>query len=262
MLSNEERKICRRPQIIEVICQLRFPEILVIQAQDPFEFQEKIRADYPQYQKTGEQGPAQVIDGKKYVPAPIHNYQFISEDGLWKLSLTKGFLALSSRGYTRWEDFAKRLDKVLASFIQVYRPAYFTRIGLRYVNGFNREKLGLADCGWRELIRPAYLGLLQSEELGEKQFSKCEQEVVASLPGGAKTNIKSGMGLLRKVNNRTGEAVEEPVFMLDLDLFMDGKVQVNHTAPALNILHANADSLFRGAVTDTLLDAMEPLDPN
>lgn len=262
MLSNEERKILLRPQLIEVICQLRFPDILIIEAQEPAAFQEQIRADYPQYQKVMEQAPAQIIDGKKRVSAPVHNYQFISEDGRWKLSLTKGFIALSTRGYTRWEDFAKRLDKALAAFIQVCKPAFFTRIGLRYMNAFHKKTLGLEDCGWRELIAPAFLGLLQSPELGEEQFSKCEQSVAAQLPGGTKTNIKCGPGTLRRVNNRTGRTDEEPVYMLDLDLYMDGKVQVNHTAPALNILHENADGVFRAAVTDTLLDAMEPTAPN
>lgn len=44
--------------------------------------------------------------------------------------------------------------------------------------------------------------------------------------------------------------------MLDLDVYMDGKTPLGQTAPALNIVHGNAGSLFRGAVTDTLLDAM------
>ena len=61
----------------------------------------------------------------------VNNYQFISADGAWKVSLTKGFIALSTTRYTRWEDFAKRLDVVLAAFIETYQPSYFSRVGLR-----------------------------------------------------------------------------------------------------------------------------------
>ena len=78
MLSNEKRKILRKTPLFEVICQLCFPEILIIQAQEPYAFQEAIRADYPQYKKQLEQQPAQIVDGGKRVPAPIHNYQFVS----------------------------------------------------------------------------------------------------------------------------------------------------------------------------------------
>ena len=63
------------------------------------------------------------------------------------------------------------------------------------------------------------------------------------------------------MNNRTKEATETRVFMLDLDVYMDGKTPLGQTAPALNIVHGNAGSLFRGAVTDTLLDSMGPEQP-
>ena len=76
-------------------------------------------------------GTATALEPQK----PITNYNFISEDGRWKLNLTQGFIALSTLSYTRWEDFATRLDRPLAQFIQLYQPAFFERIGLRYVNG-------------------------------------------------------------------------------------------------------------------------------
>ena len=261
MFSQESRCIYGKNQLIEVICQLRFPDILKIEAKEPFEFQETIRADYPQYQKKVEQLPPQIVNGKPVPQGTVNNYQFISEDSQWKVSLTKSFVALSTHGYLRWEEFAKRLDRVLAALIQLYQPAYFTRVGLRYINAIDRAALGLEDCLWRELIQPGYLALLADEDAQESAFSKCELSASLNLPGGAKANVKSGPGTLRKLNNRTKEATETRVFMLDLDVYMDGKTPLGQTAPALNIVHGNAGSLFRGAVTDTLLDAMGPEQP-
>ena len=43
MFSNEPRCIYRKNQLAEVICQLRFPEILKISAEAPVAFQEAIR---------------------------------------------------------------------------------------------------------------------------------------------------------------------------------------------------------------------------
>ena len=261
MFSNESRVIYDKRQLVEVICQLRCPEILKIEAEAPAVFQERIRRDYPQYEKKVEQLPPQLVGGKPVPQGSVNNYQFISESGQWKVSLTKGFIALSTYGYTRWEDFAQRLDRILAAFIETYHPSWFTRVGLRYVNAFRREALGLEDCLWKELITPGYLGLMGDEDAQETAFMKDEQAATLQMPGGAKANVKCGPGLLRKVNNRTRETTEEKVFMLDLDLFMDSKIELGHAVPALNIVHENAGSLFRAAITETLSDAMEPHRP-
>lgn len=261
MFSSAERMILEKNQLIEVICQLRFYEILKINTTEPADFQEAIRAEYPQYAKKVEQLPPRIENGKAVAQDPVNNHQFISADGKWKISLTKGFIALSTHGYTRWEEFAKRLDRVLAAFIGIYHPGDFTRVGLRYINAFNRETLGLQENAWRDLIQTGYLGLMADEDAQESAFSKNEQTVLVAMPGGAKANIKCGPGLLRKVNHRTGQAKEEKVFMLDLDLFMEGKTPLKQAVPALNVVHGNAGSLFRGAITDTLFEAMEPVEP-
>ena len=131
MFSNDERVIYAKRQLVEVICQLRFPEILKIDVSEPADFQERIRRDYPQYEKKIEQLPPQMVNGKPVPQGTVNNYQFVSAEGQWKISLTKGFIALSTYGYTRWEEFAQRLDRILAVFIETYHPSWFTRVGLR-----------------------------------------------------------------------------------------------------------------------------------
>ena len=258
MFSQEERCIYGRNQIMEVICQLRFPDILRIEAQEPFEFQDAVRGAYPQYAKKVEQLPPVQQDGKMIPQGTVNNYQFVSADGQWKLSLTKGFIALSTHGYTRWEDFAKRLDAVLADFIRIYQPAYFSRVGLRYINFIRRAMLGLEECSWRELIAPEFLGLMASEDVQSGAFAKFEQTATLSVPGGAKANIKSAPAVLRRTENATKKTTEERVFLLDLDLYMEGNTPLGHAAAALNVLNGNATSIFRSAITDTLHDAMQP----
>lgn len=256
MFSNEARFIYEKNPIIEVICQLRFPDILKIEAQEPFEFQDAVRGEYPGYQKNVEQLPPQNVNGKMVPQGTVNNYQFISADGQWKISLTKNFIALSTHRYTRWEEFAKRLDFILAEFIRLYSPAFFHRVGLRYINAFNRKVLDLGDTPWRELIEPGYLGLMGDDDAQESAFLKNEQSITAAVPGGSKANIKCGPGIMRKVNNKTGQTLEEPVYMLDLDLYLESKTPISRAVPALNVVHENAGSLFRGATTDTLRDAM------
>jgi len=258
MFSDEARFIYEKNQLIEVICQLRFPDILKIEAQEPFEFQDAVRGEYPGYQKNVEQLPPQNVNGKMVPQGTVNNYQFIAADGQWKISLTKNFVALSTHRYARWEEFAKRLDFILAEFIRIYSPAFFHRVGLRYINAFNRKTLGLEDSAWRDLIQPGYLGLMGDDDAQERAFLKNEQSITVAVPGGSKANIKCGPGLMRKVNNKTHETLEESVYMLDLDLYMEGNTPISRAVPALNVVHGNAGSLFRGAITDALHDAMLP----
>ena len=256
MFSTEPRVTYRRNQLGEVICQLRFPEILAIGAKPPVDFQEAIRADYPEYTSRME-SPAPKLSG---VPGnmslqnqpPVINYQFRSADGVWRVNLTAKFISLSCTRYTCWEDFAAKLDKPLAAFIQVYKPAYFERIGLRYVNIISRKALGLEDEAWRDLIAPHYLGILAAPDTDESKTGKCAVDAELTLDSTCRVKIHAGPGLVK----RNGKQDNEVRFIFDQDLYMPGNVPLNLSAGALETLHSQAWSIFRGAITDILFDAM------
>ena len=57
LFAEYQRFRYARPQLMEVICQLRFPTILAIGAQEPAAFQEAIRQDFPRYVARQEQLP-------------------------------------------------------------------------------------------------------------------------------------------------------------------------------------------------------------
>ena len=59
MISHEPRCIYDKNPLAEVICQLRFPEILSIQTDIPAKFQDAIRKDFPKYMLRKEQLPNQ-----------------------------------------------------------------------------------------------------------------------------------------------------------------------------------------------------------
>ena len=165
LFSAHPRTQYRKAPAHEVICQLRFPTILSINTVEPADFQEAIRAECPKYARRQDTTPPKItlVNGsapKVEQQPPVINYHFLSADNQWKLNLTKDFIALSTLHYTGWEEFARHLDKPLAAFIKLYKPAYFQRVGLRYVNIFSRSSLGIEDAKWAELISPAYVGPL------------------------------------------------------------------------------------------------------
>ncbi|MBQ7566722.1 MAG: TIGR04255 family protein [Oscillospiraceae bacterium] len=259
MFANEPRCIYAKNQILEAVCQFRFPAILQIETSVPADFQEAIRQTFPRYETRKEQPAPKVTATPGQPPKveqqqPITNHAFLTADGAWRVNLTQGFIALTSTRYTRWEEFARMLDQPLAHFIRIYKPAYFDRVGLRYVNAFSRKELDLEERPWRELIEEKYVGLLADELIPEGSFARCTQDAELSLPGGCRLKLHTGPGVVRRGN----QTEQETRFMLDTDFSMSGNVQTSMSAAAMNTLHTHADSVFRDAITDVLHDAMEP----
>lgn len=258
MFAHESRCRYRSNQLAEVICQLRFPEILTIPANPPVEFQEAIRAEYPQFLRRQEMSAPKVIGTAGNVTLqnqdPVINYQFASADGVWRVNLTSKFISLTCARYTCWEDFAGKLDKPLAAFIRIYKPAYFERVGLRYLNFISRFDLGLEGVPFSELIVPCYLGPLMEEDVSESAASRCSVDAEMAVRGGCRVKLHAGPGLVK----RGGKEDREVKFIFDQDLYMPGQLQLNLAAGALQTLHSQADSIFRGAITDKLHDAMDP----
>ena len=254
LFSDNSRYSYVRSPLVETICQLRFPTILSIASAEPARFQEAIRADFPRYAARQEPQPPRVVNGKLEQTPPITNYNFISADGRWKVNLTKDFIALSTLSYTRWEDFAQKLDRVLALFIQIYQPAFFERVGLRYVNAFSRSRLGLQDLLWDDLINSPFIGLLSEPDVDETATTKCSLDAEMSLGDQRRLKLHAGPGLLGD-----GKKDPEPKFILDGDFSVLGKeIPISRIAGDLDDLHDYAVRLFNAAITPELHNAMGP----
>lgn len=261
MFSPEPRRRFRNPQLVEVICQLRFPEILSIAAHPPVDFQETIRQEFPQYRAVNETPAPKLVGAPgsfsvQKQPDTI-NYHFISADGVWRVNLTSKFISLACNQYTVWEDFAQKLDLPLVSFIRTYQPTYFERVGLRYINAFSRKALDLEGVPFRDLFQPCYLGVLAEEDVHETATARCSFDLEMKLRGGASVKLHAGPGMVKRANAPEDKEVR---FILDNDLFMGGNIPVSMSAGAMQTLHQQADSLFLGAITPTMMDALEPLE--
>ena len=258
LFSDNSRYSYAVNPLIEVICQLRFPTILSIGSTDPAQFQEAVRGDFPRYAARQEQQQARITNGRLEQVPPITNYNFISADGFWKINLTKDFIALSTLRYTRWEDFAQKLDKVLALFIQIYQPAFFERIGLRYVNAISRQKLGLEGELWDDLIESPFIGVLAEPDVDQDRVNKNSLDVEMTLEQGCRLKLHAGPGMLGD-----GKRDPEPKFILDGDFsVLEQNIPADRITAHLGNLHDYAVRLFNAATTQELKEAMgqNPMD--
>lgn len=258
MFSDEPRCVYKVNPLADVICQLRFPEILSIEANAPADFQDAVRSTFPKYTQHIEVSSPHVTGTpgnlRLETPPATNNYQFSSADGIWRINLTSKFISLSCSHYTRWEDFAKRLDLLLAAFIRVYQPVLFERIGLRYINAVSRRDFDLSEYAYRDLFQPEYLGPLNDEQINQQQYQRCSLDFECSTGNGVIAKVHAGPGIL----NRNGQNDPETKFIFDQDLFAVGDIPISHAAPTLDAIHSKASKLFRGAITDILHNAMGP----
>lgn len=263
LYSDHPRVRYQKAQLGEVICQFRFPTILSIGEKAPADFQDAVRSMFPLYAAKEDQ-PAPRITGlgtpgvRMEPQKPVINHHFISADSKWKLNLTSNFISLSTIAYDGWETFGQHFDLPLAQFIRIYQPAFFERIGLRYLNVFSRQALGLEGEPWRELIAAPYLGVLAAEDADESRVHKCSVDVDLGLDGSCHAKIHAGPGLVKQ-NHPKAPPDPEIKFILDLDLFMGGQLDPRVAAAGLETLHGHSTAIFQGAITDRLHSALEPV---
>jgi uncharacterized protein (TIGR04255 family) len=254
------RVIYRNNPLDRVICQLRFPPILQIDKEIPADFQERVRKDFPGFsekkevtlvmpQKVQKEFPADLL--RQMLPSEDKNYEFTSDDGIWTVNLTRTFLALTTRKYTRRDDFKKRLEIPLDALVNIYKPAYFSRIGLRYIDIIRRSTLKLDGINWCELLKPYALGLLSVPVVqGRIQSLDSKYEVLLE---DNSSMARIAMSLVQWQENNNEEC-----FMIDTDFYTTQKTTVAGVDSRLDYFHVRASRLIQWLITERLHEAMEP----
>lgn len=249
------RQVYRKNALEQVICQLRFPPILKIGIQVPFEFQDEVRSHYPMYSASVEM-PAEPPPGIQVqaVPIPVANrmnYQFYTEDEVWYINLSDTHLSVATHQYTCWEDFKAHLDLPLQAFLKIYRPAFFTRVGLRYINALRRSRLAIPEAQWGALIQPHVAGLVAVEDISPDSLQKslCTDEI----------KLEEALGVARLIHGLAADKTSgEQIYLLDLDFFCDTRLEIRDGLSRLDTYNRQAWNLFRWCINDSLHEALQP----
>ncbi|PVV83533.1 TIGR04255 family protein [Dehalogenimonas alkenigignens] len=261
LFPESERVLYQKNPLSEVICQVQFPAILKITSEENIAvFQEIIRADYPFYvpkQPELESSLTLPIELKTVmeqffpkVPGSIV-YQFSDKTKTRTIVLSKDFLALTFRAYSRWEAFLAEFNKAEKALRDVFKPSVYTRLGLRYKDMITRTKLGLGSTSWSELIQGPILGLLGDRNV-EPYIDKSVNKVTIKIPDipGATIQLTSG----------TANVLEggEQVFYIDADFSIKDLEEFNAVGNYLSQFNTIAGRLFRASIRPKLHSAMEP----
>lgn len=249
--------------LLEVVCQLRFPIILSIDKYLPVDFQEYLREEYPEYTTNIERQhqvdfvstPSGVIT-QPAIQQETMNHCFSSSDGNWKVNLTSSFVALSTNAYSTWEDFREKLWLPVTALMQCYHPAYCTRVGLRYVDAYNRAKLGVQGTPWRSLLREQVLGMAAVPY---------NEEDIQTVSQYAEIKLDEYDAIMRVVTNFGSDPTnpntsQQDVFIVDTDTYSLNRFPITKegVVDCLNYMHDNSTEYGRWMITDELFNAMNP----
>jgi len=255
-----DRVIYSKNPLKEVICQLRFPTILEIGSEPPALFQKKIRATYPLYEKEEAHLPKEIAEILAQFPIlkPSEgiSHKFLTTDSNRFISLAPGFVALTDYKYQRWEQFRRELAFAQTSLEEVYQPAFYSRIGLRYKDVIDKEEIGLSNEPWDSLLNSPLIGLLGAPNIGSQvRTIQTEASIKIDEVLGGFATLRHGLGLLPQS--------EKPVYVIDVDLYTNERSRSNDIPSILDRFNRIAGNLFRWAISPKLHQALEPraIDP-
>lgn len=225
--------IYQNAPLVDVTCQLTFPQNLKISAAPPVGFQEKIKAMFPMFSLTQDKTA----------------YNFVSTDQRWQLVLGKGAMTLVARQYSGWETFFQHLQAPMTALEKEYPPPFLQRVGLRFRNIIRKSALGVTDKEWEQLLQPKWIGdLAWSGTAGEMKAT--HSEVLMGLNGG-KDLVCVRHGLVP-----IAQPIQEMGYLIDHDFFVDGQLPISDVPGKLNAYHQSAQRFFKLWVTDSLHQAM------
>ncbi|OGQ77597.1 MAG: hypothetical protein A2289_20305 [Deltaproteobacteria bacterium RIFOXYA12_FULL_58_15] len=215
--------------IKSAICELRFPILTSLRSQPaPDNFSTALRGPYPYY----EQG---------FVIAPGQNeaelaHVFKTRDRHWTVSLRQAAVSLETDTYASFEDFEKKLGKLVEILLPLLDTSFFTRVGLRYVNVVPMHRGELT--GW---LNPKLHGLSMTPELGH--LDRAWSELVGRTEIG-RYNLRWGFP-----NERSHELI------LDTDFYAED-VDAENLMKVLPKLHDQSFALFRWCLDNKAITLM------
>ena len=251
-----ERVVYQKNPLNEVVFRANYPKLLMIETELPSSFQKRVIDEYPIYEQrsviqivmaTGAEG----LPTPTEVPGRIHI--FVSADRIWTVQLSSDSISLLTRRYVRWEEFKERLNKILIAFFTEYRIPILLRIGLRYQDLIQPERVGLAGRPWRELLQPHIAGEFHSGALVDADITARQTWLNINLENGDKCNLRHG--------TVTHKDTQRSAYLIDSDFYNQEqrKADQDGTLAIADRLHFNSGRLFRWCITETLHVAMEPV---
>lgn len=252
------REIYRNNPLDGVTFQLRFPTILNITAGPPVQFQEAIRGEYPWYEQQGPpdlpEMPPEIRDLAQSfgLPQAPLAYSFETEDRQRRISLAQDSISVHERQYREWNNFRSEMERAEGILRELYTPAFYTRIGLRYQDVLDRGRYGLETAPWSELLNPIFLGILGSQEITPDVVQQSWSQAALAIPDVDGGQVILQHGIVAK------EGADSSLYLIDADFSTQSRCNSDDAFNVADKFNRWAGHLFRWAITDALREKLDP----
>jgi uncharacterized protein (TIGR04255 family) len=238
-----ERIELKAPPLELVICQLRFPTILALAAnQPPDEFQRRIRATYPiarWQQRTNLEVSAEAA--ARVAVSPF--WSFEDRESRWTVSLGHNFISLESKNYRRFDDFIARFLEVFDIAKSLYPIELRERLGLRYVDRIARAKQPTLPFDWPTRVQREIIPLRTMRGESEPQLGNIE----------VRFSFGDHFLTLRSAYVDTGfSGATESELILDFDCYTEQRGNLDGIDTLLREFRAISYRAFRWAIEDLI----------
>lgn len=242
--------------LVRVLAQLRFPQVAsIVHESYMAPFQERLRGVYPLLRV--ENNVEALLGPEGFVQQSTSKVWRLQDiDERWSVILASSFISLETTAYVSRDDFLNRFREVLDAFDAMAEPrpaAVYERLGVRYVNMLTGED---ATSKLQGYIRPEMYGPLAIDMRDGMEFLANTGMAHFKLDG---PQMQARWAKLppNAIAIPDVQAVSEPSWMLDIDVFFDGQAPFDPAAVADSARHAatHAYRFFRWVmVEETFID--------
>lgn len=227
------------------LAQVRFAPVHAIEKRERVaDLQERLADSYvarePQIPQTLtiQFGPAV---GSPAPVAPERIWPFEDQARGWSVALSSTSLALQASSYDDFDDFAAEFRSVLNALSEVFQPKLRSRIGLRYINEVQDQRLA-AGAQIFEVLRAELLSPIGSDLGFELAGSLCELRFHED---------RGTLGLRHGL-------IRPDTYLLDFDYFNDNEIAFSSTeiSDTITAFHATIERLFVWCLADGYLDEL------
>jgi uncharacterized protein (TIGR04255 family) len=257
---DSPRSVYRINPLHQVVAQLRFPPILLIDAEPPAPFQEELRHHYPVYRegKSAESAfplppeLAQSLGSEFRITlngtGKIHEFTTESED--FTITLRRDSISLTATKYREWLEFKPRLAAAVEALDRTYAPSFYTRIGLRYINAICQSELGTSEEPWSVFLSAPIAGELVVPDVARNTDVAARELLVKLGKDGSRVRVRHGLGL--------NQESRETCYIVDSDFFIEERKDAANAFALLDDFNRHAGRLFRWCITDQLHERLGP----
>jgi len=239
----------------EVICRVDFAPILEISDRVPVDFQNAIKGTFPKYEKkTVHQFKTEIagagkIKTERIDEFPIH--YFSNKNQTQRVTLFYEHIIIQFLEYNHYPAFKEITHNIINSFVKIYQPGAYSRLGLRYINEITLKSGN--PFNWENYIDKKLTYVLDKFLDNKENVARCMNQIILNYDD-YKLNFTYGI-----FNSEFPSKIGRKEFTLDFDCYTE---DFQHDNIFEHLLKFNSEikRMFEKSIKDKLRLKMEIID--